>query len=121
MVNYGLTFLEESCSCRRFLNRKKKTTQHTKITQCLSEEGLPVVSKTNVHYFGKTEGQEEKTATEDEMAGWHHQFNGHELGQTPGDGGGQEGLARCSPWGCKGSATTWRLNNRNSSWFTILC
>ena len=20
------------------------------------------------------------------MAGWHHQFNGHEFGQTPGDG-----------------------------------
>ena len=22
------------------------------------------------------------------MAGWHHQCNGHELGQTPGDGQG---------------------------------
>ena len=21
--------------------------------------------------------------TEDEMVGWHHQYNGHELGQTP--------------------------------------
>ena len=29
---------------------------------------------------------------EDEMVGWHHQFNGHELGQTLGDGEGQEGL-----------------------------
>ena len=28
--------------------------------------------------------------TEDEMVGWHHQFNGHELEQTPGDGEGQE-------------------------------
>ena len=27
--------------------------------------------------------------TEDEMIEWHHQFNGHELGQTPGDGEGQ--------------------------------
>ena len=27
-----------------------------------------------------------KRAIEDEMAGWHHRFNGHELGQTPGDG-----------------------------------
>ena len=27
-------------------------------------------------------------ATEDEMLGWHHQFNGHELGQTLGDGEG---------------------------------
>jgi len=23
---------------------------------------------------------------EDEMAGWHHQLNGHEFEQTPGDG-----------------------------------
>ena len=23
-------------------------------------------------------GQEEKRTTEDEMAGWHHRFNGHE-------------------------------------------
>ena len=26
------------------------------------------------------------------MAGWHHQCNGHELGQTSGDGGGQRGM-----------------------------
>ena len=29
--------------------------------------------------------------TEDEMVEWHHQLNGHELGQTPGDGEGREG------------------------------
>ena len=28
--------------------------------------------------------------TEDEMVGWHHQFNGHESEQTPGDSKGQE-------------------------------
>ena len=33
------------------------------------------------------------------MVGRHHPFNGHELGQTPGDGEGQGGLARCSLWG----------------------
>ena len=27
--------------------------------------------------------------TEDKMVGWHHWFNGHELGQTPGNGEGQ--------------------------------
>ena len=27
--------------------------------------------------------------TEDEMVGWHHQCNGHELVQTPGDGTGK--------------------------------
>ena len=35
--------------------------------------------------------------TEDEMAGWHHRLNGHELGQIPGGGEGQESLACCSP------------------------
>ena len=30
--------------------------------------------------------------TEDEMVGWHHQLNGHEFEQTPGDGEGQGGL-----------------------------
>ena len=39
--------------------------------------------------------------TEDEMVGWHHQFNGHELGQTPGDAEGQGGLVHCSPWARK--------------------
>ena len=29
--------------------------------------------------LGKTEGQEEKRTTEDEMVGWHHQLNGHEF------------------------------------------
>ena len=28
---------------------------------------------------GKDWGQEEKGMTEDEMVGWHHQFNGHEF------------------------------------------
>ena len=27
--------------------------------------------------------------TEDEMVGWHHQLNGHEFEQAPGDGEGQ--------------------------------
>ena len=52
--------------------------------------------------------------TEDEMVGWHHQFNGHELGQTPGDGDGQGSLACCSPWGCEELDTTWRLNNQGA-------
>ena len=33
------------------------------------------------------------------MAGWHHRCNGHELGQTFGDGEKQRGLACCNPWG----------------------
>ena len=30
--------------------------------------------------------------TEDEMVGWHHRLNGHELEQTLGDSGGQGSL-----------------------------
>jgi len=31
--------------------------------------------------------------TENEMVGWHHQLNGHEFEQTPGDSEGQGNLA----------------------------
>ena len=31
--------------------------------------------------------------TEDEMVGWHHQLNGHEFEQAPGDDEGQGSLA----------------------------
>ena len=37
--------------------------------------------------------------TEDEMVGWHHQLNGHEFEQAPGDGEGQGNLACYSPRG----------------------
>ena len=44
--------------------------------------------------------------TEDEMVGWHHQLDGHEFEQTPGNSEGQGSLVCCSPWSCKGSDTT---------------
>ena len=50
---------------------------------------------------GKDWGQEEKGPTEDEMVGWHHQLDGHELKQTPVDSEGQGSLVCCSPWGHK--------------------
>ena len=53
------------------------------------------------------------------MAGWHHRCNGHELGQTIGDGEGQRGLACCSPWGSKESDMTGQPNNNNSIIFTL--
>ena len=61
-------------------------------------------------HAGKDWGQEEKRTTEDEMVGWHHQFNGHGFGWTLGVGDGQGGLACCGSWGRKGSDTTERLN-----------
>ena len=48
--------------------------------------------------------------TEYEMNVQHHQLDGHELGQAPGFGDGQGGLACCSSWGHKESDTTERLN-----------
>ena len=39
--------------------------------------------------------------TEDEMIGWHHRLNGHELEQAPVVGDGQGSLACRSPWGHK--------------------
>ena len=47
---------------------------------------------------GKDWEQEDKGMTEDEMVGWHHQLNGHEFEEAPGDGEGQGSLACCSPW-----------------------
>ena len=38
---------------------------------------------------GKDWGQEEKESTEDEIAGWHHQLDGHGFGWTLGVGDGQ--------------------------------
>ena len=35
------------------------------------------------------------------MVGKHHQLNGHQLGQTPGDSEGQKDLECCSPWDCR--------------------
>ena len=50
---------------------------------------------------------------EAEIVGWHHQLNGHEFEQTPGDSEGQGSLACCSPWGPKESDMAERLNNND--------
>ena len=36
--------------------------------------------------------------TEDEIVRWHHQPNGPEFKQTPGESGGQRSLECCSLW-----------------------
>ena len=67
--------------------------------------------------LGKIEGKRRR-GHQGEMAGWHFWCNGHEPGQTLGDGEGQGGLARCSPWGRKELDTTGRLNKNNN---IIIC
>ena len=57
---------------------------------------------------GRDWGQEEKGTTEDEMVGWHHRLNGHELSSDVSDG--QGGLACCYSWGHKESDMSERLN-----------
>ena len=46
----------------------------------------------------------------DEIVGWHHWLDGHEFEQALGVGDGQGNLEGCSPWGCKESDMTERLN-----------
>ena len=65
-----------------------------------------------VNYF-PCDSSTMKRMSEDEMVRWHHQLNGHELGQTLEDGEGQGGLACCSLWGCIEPDTTGWLNNNN--------
>ena len=48
--------------------------------------------------------------TEDEMVGWHHQFDAYEFKQALGVGDGQGGLACCSSQGRKELDTTEELN-----------
>ena len=48
------------------------------------------------------------------MVEWHHQFNGHELGQALGDGEEQGSLACYSH---EMLDMIWRLNNNNSKAF----
>ena len=51
--------------------------------------------------LGKIEGKRRRGEAEDEMVRWHHQLDGHESEQTPGDCEGQGSLLRCSQWGGK--------------------
>ena len=54
--------------------------------------------------------QEEKGMTNDNMVGWHHRLDGHEFEKALGVSDAQGSLVCCSPWGCKESDTSERLN-----------
>ena len=53
------------------------------------------------------------------MAGWHHRFTGHELGQVPGDGEGQESLACCRPRCYEELDMTELLDNSNNIFYSL--
>ena len=65
---------------------------------------------------GKDWGQKEKRVSEDEISGWHHRCNGHELGQTPRDGEGQGDLAYVR---LQRVGHDWQLNNNKYVEFTF--
>ena len=48
--------------------------------------------------LGNIEGRRRRRQ-QDEMVGWHHQLNGHESEQTPGDSEGQGSLVCRGPLG----------------------
>ena len=62
--------------------------------------------------LGKTESRRRR-GSEDETVEWRHRCDGHELGQTSGDGEGEGGLACCNPRGLKELDTTGQLNNND--------
>ena len=65
--------------------------------------------------LGKIEGRRRRGHQRirwlDGITGCSSRCNGHELEQTSGDVEEQGGLACCSPWSCKESDMTGRLNN----------
>ena len=69
---------------------------------------------------GKDRRQKVKRATEDEMVGWHHQFNRHELGKTPGDSEWQKPAVLQSmgsqSWTCLGDWTTTTCGEKGASY-----
>ena len=116
--------LESPLDCKEIKQVNRKGSQpwiHTRRTD--GEAEAPTLWPLDVNNWligedtdaGKDRRQKEKRATEDERVGWHHQGNGHELRQTPGDSEGQRSLGCCSPWGHKDSDTTWYLNNNTSN------
>ena len=56
--------------------------------------------------------------TGDKTVGWHHQLNGHELKQTPGNTG-QGSLVCCSPLDCKEMDMAEPLNGKG--YFRFVC
>ena len=75
-----------------------------------SDFGAPKIKSDTVSTVSPSVCHEVKGTTEDEMAGWHHQLNGHGFGWTLGTGDGQGGLACCSSWGHKELDTIEQLN-----------
>ena len=60
-------------------------------------------------------GQEEKGATEDEMVGWHHCLNGHELKDREAWCSAVHGVMKSQTWLSHWTTTNWLHNSVKSS------
>ena len=69
--------------------------------------------------LGKTEGRRGGEWQENDVVGWHHWLNGQQFEQIPGHTEGQGRLECCSPWGCKESDMSQRLNNKTTFYVFI--
>ena len=69
--------------------------KNTRLILLWGPEFFPIGSASKKQ--SQVERLKEKGAAEDKMVGWHHQLNGQEFEQTPGDSEGQTSLACCSP------------------------
>ena len=104
--------LESLLDCKEIQPVNPKGNQYWVIGRTDAEAEAPILWLPDVknRFSGKDRRQEERVTTEDEMDGWHYWLDGHEFEQAPGVGDGQGSLACYSPWGCKQSDTTERLN-----------
>ena len=75
---------------------------------------------------GKEWRQEEKGTAEDQMVGWHHQFNGKEFEQALGDGEEQgnlvycsHGITNCQTWLSDWTTTKKEFSICPTSWGTV--
>ena len=120
---FWTVLLEETLES--LLNSKKIQPVHSKGNQSYifigktdAEAETPILQPPDVKSWllrkdpdaGKDWRQGKKGTTEDEMVGWHHELDGHEFEQALEVDDGQGSLTCYSPWGCKESDTTERLN-----------
>ena len=90
------------------------------VTYCCGTNHHPTWLKTTINHFivishvlGLTDLHQASLQQQHQQASLPQGFSQNYNEETPGDGEGQRGLARCSPRGDKELGTTWRLKNNN--------